>query len=217
MPEAMPLAMAMMSGLTPACSIANILPVRPMPDCTSSTTSRMPCSSVKLAQPLEELRRRHDVAALALNRLDDDRRHFVRRHQVHEQLVLDEVEALGGAGVRRRARPGSDSSRRYGAWKTPGMNGPKPRRWTGLLAVSASEPMRAAVKPAEERDDVRPPGRVTRQLDARLDGLGAGVGEERPGAAVDRHQRRRSPPRAAPARRSRSRCPTCAGSAAPDR
>ncbi len=43
MPEAMPLAVAMMSGSTPKCSIANIFPVRPMPDCTSSATSSIPC------------------------------------------------------------------------------------------------------------------------------------------------------------------------------
>jgi hypothetical protein len=43
MPEAMPLAVARMSGSTPKCSMPNIFPVRPIPDCTSSVTSRMPC------------------------------------------------------------------------------------------------------------------------------------------------------------------------------
>ncbi len=42
MPEAMPFAMQTMSGSTPVCSTANHLPVRPMPLCTSSTTSMMP-------------------------------------------------------------------------------------------------------------------------------------------------------------------------------
>jgi len=41
-PEAMPLAIVTTSGVTPVCSMANILPVRPMPDCTSSTMSSMP-------------------------------------------------------------------------------------------------------------------------------------------------------------------------------
>ena len=45
--------------------------------------------------------RRHDVAALALDRLDDDRRDFVGRDEVHEQLLLDEV-----AGTRPRTSPG---------------------------------------------------------------------------------------------------------------
>ena len=39
----------------------------------------------QLAQALQERRRRHDVAAFALNRLDDDRRDFVGRDQMNEQ------------------------------------------------------------------------------------------------------------------------------------
>ncbi len=42
-PEAMPLAITMMSGVTPQCSIAQNRPVRPNPVWTSSATSRMPC------------------------------------------------------------------------------------------------------------------------------------------------------------------------------
>jgi len=45
MPLAIPLPESTMSGSTPKCSIAHILPVRPMPLWTSSATSRMPCSS----------------------------------------------------------------------------------------------------------------------------------------------------------------------------
>ena len=45
MPDAIPLASRITSGTTPKCSAANILPVRPMPDCTSSNTSRMPWRS----------------------------------------------------------------------------------------------------------------------------------------------------------------------------
>ena len=41
----------------------------------------------QLAQALQERRRRHDVAALALDRLDDDRGDFVGRDQVHEDLI----------------------------------------------------------------------------------------------------------------------------------
>jgi len=44
-PEAIPLAVVTISGSTPACWIAHQRPVRPMPDCTSSATRRMPCSS----------------------------------------------------------------------------------------------------------------------------------------------------------------------------
>ena len=41
-PLAMPFAVVKMSGATPKCSAAHILPVRPMPHCTSSKISRMP-------------------------------------------------------------------------------------------------------------------------------------------------------------------------------
>ena len=41
-PDAIPFAIVTTSGVTRVYSIANILPVRPMPDCTSSTTSSIP-------------------------------------------------------------------------------------------------------------------------------------------------------------------------------
>ena len=50
----------------------------------------------QLAEPLDELIRRHDVATLALNWLDDERRHLVRGHQMQKNLILDEVEAFSG-------------------------------------------------------------------------------------------------------------------------
>ena len=80
----MPFAIATMSGSTPECSIANIFPVRPMPDCTSSTTSRMPCFVVSSRSRCRNASGGDDVAALALDRLDDDGRDFVGRDEVHE-------------------------------------------------------------------------------------------------------------------------------------
>ena len=53
----------------------------PCPTALRPTISRMPCWRRELAQPLQERVRRDDVAALALDRLDDDRRHFVRRRR----------------------------------------------------------------------------------------------------------------------------------------
>jgi hypothetical protein len=47
-PEAIPFARQMMSGSIPQCSIANILPVLPMPDWTSSTMYKMPCCSASV-------------------------------------------------------------------------------------------------------------------------------------------------------------------------
>ena len=59
----------------------------------------------QLAQPLQELIGRHDVAALALDRLDHDRRDFVGRHQMREQLLLDEIRR-----TLRRTSPASSPS-----------------------------------------------------------------------------------------------------------
>ena len=44
-PRAMPLAVSTMSGFTPQCSTAHIVPVRPAPDWISSATSRIPWRS----------------------------------------------------------------------------------------------------------------------------------------------------------------------------
>jgi len=53
------LATAIRSASMPACSIANILPLRPKPVCTSSAISRMPCWS----QVSRKLRRKSGGAA----------------------------------------------------------------------------------------------------------------------------------------------------------
>ena len=50
-PLAIPLARQTMSPATPQCSEANILPVRPIPLCTSSKTSKTPCSSQRRRRP----------------------------------------------------------------------------------------------------------------------------------------------------------------------
>ena len=85
----------------------------------------------QLAQPLQELVRRDDVAAFALNRLDDDRRDFVGRDEMREQLVLDEVDARGRAALGRRAeraavavRDTARDRRRAAAGRTRGAGSP---------------------------------------------------------------------------------------------
>ena len=77
MPEAIPFAVQMMSGSIPAWSDAHHLPVRPMPDCTSSATSMMPCLRQMRCETLQEFRRRGQVAAFTLNRLDENCGDFV--------------------------------------------------------------------------------------------------------------------------------------------
>ena len=66
--------------------------------------SRMPCSRGDLAEARQEAGRRHDVAALAEDRLDDDRRDLVRV----DELVEGQVELglpVARAGGRVRAAP----------------------------------------------------------------------------------------------------------------
>ena len=106
MPDAIPFAIAMMSGSTPVCSIANILPGAAHAGLHFVGDQQDAVLRRQLAQPLQELIGRDDVAALALNRLDDDGGDFVGRDELREELVLDEVEALRRAGLRRRARAG---------------------------------------------------------------------------------------------------------------
>ena len=78
-PAAIDLATVIRSGSTAKCSIANMRPVRPKPVCTSSATRTIPSPIADRAQPFDELRRRGYEAALALLRLEHDRRDLLRR------------------------------------------------------------------------------------------------------------------------------------------
>ena len=123
----------------------------------------------------EEPVRRHEVAALALDRLDQDRGDLARRHVAGEQHVLDVVEdglALVGAGEQR---PVVVRIRHVGHARH--------RREEPLLlgVLARGERQRAhrpAVEPAEEADEARPPGDVAGELERALDALGAGLREE---------------------------------------
>ena len=72
-PPAMPLAVVIRSGTTPSCSQANIAPVRAKPVWISSAMKTTPLAAAPVGERGEEARRGHDEAALALDRLDDDR------------------------------------------------------------------------------------------------------------------------------------------------
>ena len=86
-PDAMPLAMHSTSGSMPACVTANISPVRPNPDCTSSAMNRIPCSRHRVRELLQEACRCGDVATFAEHRLDDDGRGLGRCGLRQEQMV----------------------------------------------------------------------------------------------------------------------------------
>ena len=116
-PLAIPLARQTMSPATPQCSLANILPVRPKPVWTSSSTSRTPCSSQSVPQARAGTPAGDDVAAFALDRLDEDRRQFIGR--------ADRLQAATDAVQIAVAR----------AWWISGTSGAKP------VAGAASEPL----------------------------------------------------------------------------
>ena len=61
----------------------------PCPICTSSTTSRMPCLSHSCRSAGRKPARQQVIAALALDRLDEDGRHFLRRAGALEERVFD--------------------------------------------------------------------------------------------------------------------------------
>ena len=135
-PDAMPLAMTRMSGSTSQCRTANISPVRPKPVWTSSAISRMPCCRVISRSRGRNPGRRHDVAALAEDRFDDDRRHPVRV----DELVEGQVELglpVAGAGIGGVRTAGSAVAVRVGrVVDGPGQRlerrrGRRPSPWSG--------------------------------------------------------------------------------------
>ena len=133
--------------------------------------SRMPWRSQMLAQALEEAVLGDDVAALALDRLDDDRRDLVGGHQLVEQDLVEPAQVLDPA--ERRVVDAGQQRAEAGVV-------------LGLRRGQRYRPVRPAVERAEEGDDVRPLRGVPGQLDRRLDDLGAGVAQVGPDASLDR-------------------------------
>ena len=66
----------------------------------------------------------------------------------------------------------------YGTCVTPGIVGKKPFCCVYLLEVNASEPMRAAVKAAQEADEARAAGHIARELDRAFDRFRAALTKE---------------------------------------
>ena len=125
-----------------------------------------------LAEPLQELVGRDDVAALALNRLHDDRRDLVGRDQVHEDLILEVAQALRLAALRLesdRAAIAVGIRRVINA----GQHRPEAAALQRLAGRQRERSQGAAVKSAEERNDVGSARGVARELEARFHCFGA--------------------------------------------
>ena len=138
-PPPMPLAIAMMSGVMPDHSWAKSLPVRPMPLWTSSKISSRPCSSQSSRRPRRNCGRHGADAALALDRLDQDR-----------------------GRLRRRSPPSAPRWSPKGTWSKPSTLGPKPSRYF-CLAAGGDGRQRAAVEGALEGDDAEALGMAVRR------------------------------------------------------
>ena len=162
-----------------------------MPDCTSSTIEEHAVRGGDRGEALKELRRRHDVSAFALYRLDDDRRNFVGRHEVRQDLIFDVREALArapcGIVIAANRTPVRIRVRRV---KHAGAHRSKPAALHGSARCQRQRSKRAAVKRPEKRDDVEPLCVISRELDGGFDRLGARVRKERLRAAADRRDRR---------------------------
>ena len=152
-PLASPFASVTASGFVPRRCHAKKLPVRPTPVCTSSNTSKAPCSSAMSRararnsgragwmppSPCTGSMRMHAVSSSTTAASDAESLSFAKRTPGNERL---EGSALRG------------------------------------LSRNRERTERAAVERVLQRDDVRLAGRLARVLDRRLDGLRAGVAEE---------------------------------------
>ena len=149
----------MMSGVTPAHSCAKKRPVRPMPVWISSKISSSPCSSQSAAQVAQLLGRHRADAALALDRLDQDRR-GLRADRRLERLEVAERHLVEAFDLRPKA---------FEVFR---------------LAAGGERRQRAAVEGALEGDDAKALGPAVhiviaaRRLDGAFDRLGAGIAEE---------------------------------------
>ena len=128
------------------------------------------------AQFLHEDGRRDHVAALALDRLDENRRHFFRRQRRLEQLVFDEARAAERErfGILRAAFAAAIDIgiANVGHARNAGAEA------TLLLRLGGGQRERAhgaSVERSEECDHVLPLGVIARQLQRDFNRLRAGV------------------------------------------
>ena len=172
-PDAMPFAITMTSGSIPACSTANIRPVRADPVCTSSARrgSRAPrrCRAPRARMPSAR-----EVSAFSEHRLHHEGGRFARRGlRVEQQAEIGERAVDGGGFVdspreRTRERRDEDACRE---WLIAGAH-------ADLRGGHRHRQVRAAVEPALHDDDVGTAGGVARKLYRRFGCLRTRVGEE---------------------------------------
>ncbi len=134
--------------------------------------SRMPCRSQSSRRPGHEAGLGHDVAALALHRLDDDGGHVVGGHDLVEEDLVEPGQVRGVAVrcVVDAVHEGSQTG------VVLGLRGGQGDRAHG-----------ASVEAPEERDHGMTTAGHPRQLERGFDDLGAAVAEVHALAAPDGH------------------------------
>ena len=160
MPDAMPLAMTTMSGRASYHSVAKKRPVRPVAGLHLVGDEQDAVAVGHLAQGGEEAVGRDDVAALAEDRLHQERGHVIGVDERREQLVDlgQAVQASGRLGV----APGRVAQRVRVRREVHAAE--ERLEVAAVLDPGAGErhgPVGAAVEAAAEGDDRRPPGRVS--------------------------------------------------------
>ena len=159
-PPPRPLARVTTSGTMPVCWCGNQVPVRPMPVCTSSSTSSAPAPARDLPRGLQET-----VGRGRSRRPRPGSARRTRRRCHRRQRTPARPRRRTGRARRRAA-----AARTASAWPAVPVSDSAPmvRPWN---APSKATILRAAGAPG--------------QLERGLVGLGAGVGEEHPGRLAD--------------------------------
>ena len=145
MPDAMPLAMTRMSGGAPVHSLAQMRPVRPIAGLHLVDDEQDAVPVGDLAQRRQEAVRRDDVAALAEDRLDQERGHVVGVDDVANSS--SSAARLYASAASSDAPVGLRSGYGKGAKCTPPSSGSKWPRYLTPELVSAMAPWVRPWKP----------------------------------------------------------------------
>ncbi len=166
-----------MSGATPKCSAANILPVRPIPLWISSKISRMPCLSATARNSSKNPAEGTTIAALSPHRLHDNAGNLSSsRKGLAEQRILNGLHAFHRAGIRRLSISAAVTISVRDVMSA--LHDREKALFLGALrSGQCQRPHGPAVKSPEKSHELAPPGMITSHFQRRFHRLRAGVTE----------------------------------------